>query len=386
MSEPGLGLAFISTEAPWLSDWRAFFRDHGHPDDVIDVIAERRTTFDRPWWVLVGGVGSALLDKALVSDVHERHRAVIAVYDPDDVTAKQRALSLGVDDVIESTATAVELAEKAREVMPAPPVVENQPRRRPSVVTNASRRTGQVIAVGGPVGAQPEAVAIAMARHLGRRGEPTLLFDANEVCASVAQLLGLAPVPNLASVIAAYRASADVDEHLQAGDGFYVLGGLADSQRQWTGVTTGAVMAVLTNFAARFTRTVATLGPLAEGVPRFATTRAVAYEADAVVVVAEASPVGMARLAAYVADLRSVAPTTPLYLAAGKSPGDRFRQSEVLAMMADLGEPTECVVLPHDDRLARAQWQGTTLRRGPLYRSVASLTATVAPPLSRRSR
>jgi Mrp family chromosome partitioning ATPase len=380
-----LNLAFIASEAPWFSRWTSFMRDHLQPEDLADVIAERRTAFDRPWSVLVGGVGSALLDASLVADIHERQRAVIAVYDPDELGSKQKALALGVDDVIEATASTPELMEKARTVAPRAHA-DNQPRRRRPVAASPIRRAGQLVAIGGPVGADPEPVALGMARTLGRRGESTLLVDGNEVCPSVAQLLGLSPVPNLASVVAAYRASTDMDAHLQHGDGYYVIGGLAEPG-QWADVSARSVLAVVTSFAARFERTVVTMGPLAESSgTRFGTTRALATEADSLVVVGDGSPVGMTRLAAYIADLRSVAPTTPLYLAAGNGPGDRFRQRELLAMMGDLGDPEDCVVLPRDDRLGRANWQGTVLRRGPLVRSVANLADSVAPKKSRKRR
>jgi hypothetical protein len=55
-------------------------------------------------------------------------------------------------------------------------------------------------------------------------------------------------------------------------------------------------------------------------------------------------------------------------------------------MMGDLGDPEDCVVLPRDDRLGRANWQGTVLRRGPLVRSVANLADSVAPKKSRKRR
>lgn len=385
MADDLITLAFISSEASWFSRWTSFMRDHGGPDDLADVIAERHTAFDRSWSVLVGGVGSALLDLSLVSDVHDRQRAVIAVYDPDEQGSKQRALALGADDVIEANASPAELMEKARRVAPAAHP-DNQPRRRRPVAAVPTRRAGQLLVVGGPVGAEPEPVALGMARTLGRRGEPTLLIDGNEVCPSIAQLLNLSPVPNLASAVAAYRASTDMDEHLQNGDGYYVIGGLAEPG-QWADNSARSVLAVVMAFAARFERTVVTMGPLAEASgTRFGTTRALANEADTLVVVGDATPVGMTRLAAYVADLRSVAPSTPLYLAAGNTPHDRFRQREVLAMLSDLGDPLECVALPRDDRLDRANWQGTALRRGPLVRSIADLTNTVAPKQRKKRR
>jgi hypothetical protein len=55
-------------------------------------------------------------------------------------------------------------------------------------------------------------------------------------------------------------------------------------------------------------------------------------------------------------------------------------------MMAEFGGPVDCVVLPADDRQARAAWQGTTLRRGPLVRSITDLADSVAPKPSRRNR
>lgn len=381
-----LSVAFIASEAPWFSWWTSFMRDHGQPDDLADVIAERWTTFDRSWTVLVGGVGSALLDAALVSDVHERQRAVLAVYDPDEPGSKQRALALGVDDVIEAGASPLEFIAKARSVAPEPHP-DTQARRRRGVSAATTRRSGQLIAVGGPIGSTPEPIALGIARALAhRRGaaESVLLVDGNEVCPNLAQLLGLSPVPNVASAVAAWRASNDLDDHLQEGDGYYVLGGLAEPH-QWADITL-SVMAVVESFAARFDRTIVTMAPLAEASARFSTTRSLAAAADTLVVVADASPVGMTRLATYIADLRSVAPTTLLYLAAGNAPKDRFRQREVLAMLGEFGSPKDCVVLPTDDRLGRANWQGTTLRRGPLVRSIAHLAAVVVPPEKRRRR
>ncbi len=380
-----LTLAFISSDAAWFSRWTSFIRDHGQPEDVADVIAERRTAFDRPWSVLVGGVGSALLDPALVADVHDRHRVVIAVYDPDEPGSKQRAMDLGADLVIEDTTSPTELLAQARDIAPTDWPDSLKPRRRRGVEASGLRRTGQLVAVGGPIGAKPEPVALGLARALGQRGESTLVIDTNEVCPSIAQLLGLSPVPNIASAVAAYRASTSPDKHLQSGDGYWVVGGLAEPG-QWADVSARSVLSVVTAFAARFEHTVAAVGPLAEGSQggRFSTTRAVLGEADAVVVVADASPVGMTRLAAYVADVRNVAPNTALFLAAGNAPRDRFRQREVLALMDEL-LPTAAVVLPNDDaRLQRAHWQGAAMRRGPLVRSLGHLADTVSPRRKRK--
>lgn len=382
-----LTIAFISTDEDWFSRWASFIRDHG-PAQVTDVIAERRTVFDRPWRVLVASASSPLLDQALVHALHERGRAVLAVFDAEEPAAKQRALELGADDVIETTATTMELMAKAAAVAPAVRP-EHQVRRKRPVTSTPLRRTGQLIAVGGPIGAQPEPVALGLGRVLGgQRREPTLVVDANEVCPSLAQLVGLNPVPNLASAVAAYRASTNMDDHLQEGDGYWLLAGLAEPS-QWATVGARSVLSVVTSFAARFERTVAAVGPLAENLgaqsSRFATTRAILQEADTIVVVGDASPVGVARLASYVADVRLVASTTPLYLAAGGAPRDRFRQREVLAALGDLGNPeASFVIASDDDRLERAHWQGQSVRRGPLVRSVAHMASTVAPKKGRK--
>ena len=53
---------------------------------------------------------------------------------------------------------------------------------------------------------------------------------------------------------------------------------------------------------------------------RFATARALAAEADVLVAVCDASPVGVARLLAWTVEARALAPATPVIVAVNRAP------------------------------------------------------------------
>lgn len=384
-----IAIAFVSTSRPWGGRWHRHLRDHG-PVTVVDVIAEPQTAYDHAWRLLVVDATSVMVDPGFVQVVHERGRGLLAVWDPTEPATKERAINAGADDLIECDAAATELVAKIAALAPHFPAQAprtERARRRP-LLAPAARRTGQLIVVGGPPGAEPEHVALALGRAFGARGEATLVIDVNDVCPSLAQMVDCPPTPNLASAIAAMRASADMDEHLQAVDRYWLLAGLADPG-QWGEFSTAAVRSLVLAYAARFPRTVAAVGPLAENLARtgdrFATTRALIAEADAVVSVGVANPVGMTRLTSWVADVRSLT-LAPLYLAASDAPRDRFRKAEVLERLGAMGSPAQVVLLPNDDaRIGRAQWNGRPVRRGPLVRSVSDL-ADIVGPRSRRKR
>lgn len=386
-----VAVAFTTTNSDYLGAWGRYVRDFGGDDVVkVDVIAERSTAFDFGWQVLVVEAISSMLTRSFVEDVHGRGRGVLAVWDSPG--GRQRALDLGVDELIEVVADGSEFVAKVVAMGPEFPSattgrVRARARRPVAGASAPKRRGGQMVAVGGPPGALPEPVVVGLAKATSERGESTAILDTNDVCPAMAQLLGLRPVPNLASAIARARAGTDPADDLQVAGRFHVLAGLADAS-QWSEVSARSVLPMVVGLAARFDRSFVTVGPLVESAghhgDRFATTRAVLAEADVIVGVGTADPLGLARLTTWVAGTRAVAPRTPLFLAVTGEPGDRFRQEEISEELDVLGSPADSFRLPDIDRhVRRGQWNGE-VPGGRFMREVAKVAGIVAPKVPKR--
>lgn len=384
-----INVATVSSSQPWQGRLIEFFRDHGVNVHLVHVISEARTAYDHAWQVVIIDATSSLMNPTFVADVHSRGRGVLAVWNPQEPGTKERALDADADELIECEAVYLEFVARIGEMAPRflAEGADNMPRRRPAVTAQPLHRTGQLIAVGGPAGAPTTPTVLGMARTLAERKVPVLVADVDELGGTLAQLLDLPPVPNLASAVAtARKPGGRVDDDLQVGDGYYVLGGLLEPN-QWAELGTKAVLSLLVGYAARFTHTIAVVGPVIENVAggRFGVGRAVLAEADTIVAICEATPVGLIRLTQWVSELRLVARSTPLHLVAADAPSDRHRQNEVLDRLDAIGDPAFVSLLPRDDaRLSRSEWQGTTLRRGPLHRAVSRLTDVVSPKGPRR--
>ena len=62
---------------------------------------------------------------------------------------------------------------------------------------------------------------------------------------------------------------------------------------------------------------------------RFATAQALAREADVLVAVCDASPVGVTRLLGWTVEARSFAPSTPIVVVVNRAPPSAFRRGEL---------------------------------------------------------
>lgn len=381
-----LAVAVLSSPRPWANRVSRHWGDHG-PAMVVDVISEARNAFDFSWRLLVGDGDHSLMTEAFVASVHRQGRGVVAVIDPSDHRAKQRALDAGADALIELDATMEEwerILTDAAVLRPAPRVAAS--RRRTAVASEPSSG-GQLVAVGGPPGSPAAEVALTLGWWLaGRKGQSAAILDADETTPSLAALLALAPLPNLASAVAALRTGNPLAPHLSAADRLAVLPGLVDPA-QWADVTPSGVRAALSALTAAHDRAVALVGPVlheTERQDRYGTSRAALGEASTVVAVCAASPVGLVRLHHWIAEARLVAPRAALWLVAcGHSKG--YRAAEVEASLAALGElpgvrAVGVRVLPLDARRGeRAAWQGGIIRGGSFASSVKKLSKEVCP-------
>ncbi|MFN2504786.1 MAG: MinD/ParA family protein [Acidimicrobiales bacterium] len=398
-----LTLAFVTTPRSWGRSWGRYLADHG-PGQVVDLIAERKALFDRRYQLLVVDADSPLATSALVDELHRRGMGLVAVWDPAEPATKQQALDLGGDTLIEADAEPAEFLRVVLDVAgewlePAGAVAVATARPAPAIpgFEGLSPRVpgrGQRTVVAGPVGAEPELVILELARALAKADSRVVVVDANDICPSLAQLVDQPMLPNLPMAVDALRQRGGrlEDQLLAVGAGrFWLVGGLADPA-QWIELRPRAVLDLVEELANRRHHVLTQVGPMVEnladyGGDRFGVARAVVGDSDSIVAVGMASPVGMARLAMWLADVRLLAPETPLHLVLTRAPKDRFRRLELLerAQGLEVGEAS-VHLLPDDDRLERAVWNGELVKAGPFRRAVAELAAAVAPTHHRGRR
>lgn len=267
-------------------------------------------------------------------------------------------------------------------------------------------RTGRVIAVWGPTGAPGRTtVALHVATELAHGGLATLLVDADTYGASIAQALGL--LDEAPGLVAAARAADNgtLDRHGLAAlapvvlPGLRVLTGLPRAER-WTEVREHALADILEIARGLVAVVVVDVGfCLEQDEELFFDTRAprrhglalrTLREADVVVAVGGADPLGVQRLVRGLDALRASTPVTPVVVLnrvrSGAVGGQaRARLTDALHRFAQVERP----VLVPDDRAAldAAGLAGRSLTeshprspaRTALRRLALDLTGTPAP-------
>ncbi|GAA3835323.1 hypothetical protein [Nocardioides panacisoli] len=336
------------------------------------------------------------LDATVVADLHGHGVRVVAVAaDPDPATARTGRTGVdavvgadevgGLPDVLTGVTTGTSPG------VPAEPAGAERPADAPPAGS-----PGRVVAVWGPAGAPGRTtVAIALAAELARRRLTTVLVDADPHGGAVAQHLGV--LDEVSGLLSAARlvAAGTVAERLpevqrRLSDRLRVVTGLPRPDR-WPEVRPGALAAIVA--AARSDAQVvldtgfslehdaaADLGgrPQRNGLTVEAVT-----EADSVVLVGAADPVGLARLARAVTDLRELLDAPDLHLVVNRMrPSLGWREPDVVAMLRGFAPEAEVHFLP-DDQVAvdRALVAGRTLLESgesALTRGVAGLVDAMA--------
>jgi len=309
MSEPEIALVF--TAEPWVEELHRYLSDHGGAR-VRSLVVEQSVALEESYDVLVVSHRWPALTHAFVADVHARSRRVLGVHERAEPASRTHLATVDVDAVVENDAgpeafvrALVELcSEQQRPPGFAPPPLAARPSR--------------LVGVGGPPGVGRTEVAIELA-VAATRNSSVLLADCDDVAPAVAQRLALPLEPNLRTAIDAVehgRGDLGACIQRQAHRKVAVLGGIPNST-SWMQVRPGEVIRVLDRLGtAAAIIVVDGIGSLQDlgGLPRgrFATARALAIEADVLVAVCDASPVGVTRLLAWTVELRALAPSTPI--------------------------------------------------------------------------
>ncbi len=256
--------------------------------------------------------------------------------------------------------------------------------------------SGRVLVVWGPAGAPGRTtVAIAVAAELAARGRRTTLVDADPYAGTVAQQLGV--LDEVSGLLAAARLAGTpgleqrfASVQRAVGPGLTVVTGLPRADR-WVEVRAGVVDHLLDLAVGQGDAVVDTgfsleSDPVADlGRPsRNHLTLAAAERADELLVVGAADPVGLARLARGLVEVRELDVDAPVRVVVNRMrPSLGWSEPEIVGMVEGFGPVAGVHFLP-DDRAAldRAVSTGRTLRElgdSAVARSVAALVDAIGP-------
>ena len=378
--------------------------------DVADLLAAAASGTAR---AVVLSADLRRLDREVLGRLRAARVAVVGLVEPGDADTERRLRQLGVQHLLPSDAGAAIVAAALVRAAGQPPDGGTadlaDPRDAVPVLGDLPEEEaprlsgpGRVVAVWGPTGAPGRTtVAVGVADEAARLGVPTLLVDADTYGGVVAQVLGvLDEAPGVAAAARLDNQGA-LDTPALAGlaravnPRLRVLTGLSRAER-WPELRPDAVRRILECARGLVALTVVDCGFALEedeelsfdtAVPRRngATLTALA-EADTVVAVGAADPVGIHRLVRGLADLSERLPgVTPTVVAnklrAGVVPGDPAR--EVTGALRRFAGVERAHLLPYDrSALDRALSGGLTLGEAtpssPLRQALIELAAHLA--------
>jgi MinD-like ATPase involved in chromosome partitioning or flagellar assembly len=275
------------------------------------------------------------LDRSSLGRLAEDGIRVLGLYPPGDEPAERRLRQMGLSAVLPADTTAAEVDHALltlEQPQPFPGAAEAPEADDELFVAGHGDAPGegaahQVIAVWGPAGAPGRTtIAVNVAAELARAGVPALLVDADTYGACVAQALGLLDeAPGVAAatraadqgtldVVALARIAPEASPRLR------VLTGLPRADR-WPELREHAFAEVLSTARQLAQVTVIDCGFCLEddedlsydtqAPRRNAATLAALAEADVVLAVGSAEPVGLQRLVRGLQDLAAVVPAAP---------------------------------------------------------------------------
>ncbi|WP_375487762.1 CpaE family protein [uncultured Jatrophihabitans sp.] len=386
--------------------------------DVVDLLAVAASGQGRAALV---AASLRRLDADVVDRLHAAAVVPVGVVARGDDAAEQRLRALGIAYVLPDDADAgvvVSVLGEAVRALTAPPDPQgtSRPLRTyadPStsmaippgegapVAPDEPERRGSVIAVWGPTGAPGRTtVAVNLADEIARLGPAALLVDADVYGGTVAAVLGLLDEsPGLAAasrLASAQRVDAAALAALcwQLGPQLRVLTGIPLASR-WPELRPAAVTSALAAARALADFTVVDCGFCLEtdeelsfdtvAPRRNGATLAVLDDADLVVAVGSADPIGMQRLVRGLGELRDAEVEAPVWVVlnrvrSGVVPGDAG--TELRAALERFAGRTPAALLPSDPRavdtaVAAGRLLSESTPNSPLRTAVRELAGAV---------
>jgi MinD-like ATPase involved in chromosome partitioning or flagellar assembly len=308
-----------------------------------------------------------------VQEVQQRQRLVLGVFDPTEAPeGKERLRECGVDQVIESDASADEFVVALRALVTLAPAKVGTSFELP-----IAREISTLTVIGAPPGGcGATEVAVAWAARLARFA-PTVLVDVDETAPAVAQRLGLKLLPNLRSAIdVVQHRHGSIEACLQPLGQLGVLPGLS-GDRDWMEVRPFEVVDLIGELRQRFRHVVANLGSQLEQIGfgdagRFGISRAVVEAGGAVVGVGLPSPVSISRLISWSNMVTNLNKRARLTLLINRAPDSLFKRAEI-AEEIHRAVDTKVIFIPPDREVEAAAWSGDEVTAGRFVRTVRRL-------------
>ncbi len=378
--------------------------------DIVDLLAVAAAGQGRAALI---AAGLRRLDADAVDRLHAAHVVPVGVVPRGDAGAEERLRATGIGFLVpEDAAPSVVASVIAEAVNATAPGARTQrmfgdpstsmaipPGAGAAVSSDLPVRRGSVIAVWGPTGAPGRTtVAANLADEIARLGAPALLVDADVYGGTVAVVLGLLDEsPGLAAACRQAGATrldpaALADLCWQLTPTLRVLTGIPIAQR-WPEVRASAIEAVLaaTRALAEFTvldcgfgletdeeLSFDSLAPRRNGA-----TLAVLDQADVILAVGAADPIGLQRLVRGLAELRDAEVSAPIWVVLNKVrrgvvAGDPA--VELTAALERFAGRSPAALLPFDQdavdaALAAGRLLGESRPTSPLRLAVAELAA-----------
>ncbi len=347
--------------------------------DIADVMAAAASGQARA--VLLADDLARLTSDA-VSALHARGIAVLALVDPSETGEafgpEDRLSRMGIERILPADVSPEDLGRAISDAVDAgPPIALSHfaggfvPSaggidHRSEPVEYAAG-TGRIFAVWGPTGAPGRTtVAVGLASELAVRGLPTLLADCDVYGGTVAQQLGM--LDETSGLAAAARSASSgtldmmtlakharqVERHLM------VLTGLSRADR-WTELRPAAVESIWSSARLLSPCTIVDLGFCIEtdeeisfdslAPRRNGATVATLEEADEVIVVGSADPVGLTRLIRAIHEVRGLVPSVTLRVVVNRVRSGSLGSSPSEAVAEALGQYADIqasALLPYD--------------------------------------
>jgi MinD-like ATPase involved in chromosome partitioning or flagellar assembly len=385
--------------------------------DIADVMAAAASGQARA--VLLADALSRLSSDA-VAALHARGIAVLAMVDPLETGApfgaEDRLSRMGIERILPADVSPGDLGRAVADAVDSGPPVTSSHFAGGFVPLSADdpppppafpQGTGRLVVVWGPTGAPGRTtVAVNLAGELAARRIPTLLADADVYGGTVAQLLGM--LDETSGLAAAARSAAngsldvvtlarharEMNPHL------LVLTGLSRADR-WTELRPAAVESIWATARTLAPLTVVDTGFCIEtdeeisfdslAPRRNGATVATLEQADEVIVVGTADPVGLTRLIRAVHEVRAAVPSVKVRVvvnrlrsgALGGAPGEA-----ATAALRQYAGIERAVLLPYDlnatdTAMAHGRSLAEAAKSSKLRRSIQQLAAAVADELYR---
>lgn len=378
-------IAIVVSPRGWAERLHRFIADHGGAR-VRARVLDAREAVDHPYAVLVVEDLTSFLTPRLVAEVHERGRRVLGVFDPGEPWGRQRLEELHVDETLPADAPPERFVQ-AIQALAAGIELERELATLVDEQTDIAEEDdagrGQVTAVGGPSGGPGMTeLAIGIAASLQARDGSTVLVDADGNAPCIAQRLGLRLHPNVRTAIDAVENRTGTLEgslQLLPRGGPAVLAGLVD-RRDVQHLRPTDLVGVLEALAARHRHVVVDVGCRLDGHTGLGGPggaeplgASVLASADRIVGVGAPTPVGVARLLTWAAEVRVLAAATPVSLVVNRAPRARFKRGELATEIRRTAGVSVLAFVPDDRRVERAAWDGTAVGSGPFTRAIAGL-------------